>query len=589
MKKVAGLASFTLLVMLLLGLFKGALLFHMEEYSLFSTDPLWLQSFFEQPAGFFYLAGAFLTQFCAVPLLGALLLALLLVALQMLVKETFGCGELVAYLPSLMLVLFIAHFDYSVYMLHSFGLLFAPVLGAMLSVACLLLYRKALAGRKSAPLWLALLMVAGYPLFGFYVLFGGLLIAVEAFRSGKKPVGTVLAMAVAGFAVVFFCSYSNLVYPRINRRFCYLAGLPYRDFVRNTWQFFPLILCGLSLLLLPLLQKVRRDWMAYAAAFALVLGFTNWDPNFHSQARMEQAVAKSDWDKVLRIAKKDKDPTRIQVLYRNIALYQKGQLTERMFTFPDGAAPLKTGAGDAVTISYVCGPAVAFYSGLMRTCERWTMELSVTTVKNLYYYKNQAKVALFTGDYDLARKYIRTIAQSWFQRRWVAHYGRLAEHPELMAEDAEARRLLPLLDFDSNRLDYVGPVETGIIKHYVNAGYTNEAVYEWHMAMLMTSKMEYEFLMDFLDHYEKVGGNVTTGEAQAAALFAGMSGQRDMLGYVAEILSNRQSVLRDFSRFGNRLNVTPDLEAPGAGDWFKENFGPTYWYYYYFTSGLATN
>ncbi|MCR5572110.1 MAG: DUF6057 family protein [Bacteroidales bacterium] len=589
----------------LLGIFKGAVLFHMEEYSMFSTDALWLKAFFEQPGGIIPLAGAFLVQFCYYPLLGALLMLLLLLALQRLVRAATGCGTWTAFAPSLMLVLYAARMDYGAYLPHAYGILFGPVLGALVAVGFLWLYGRCFEGKKPAPLWLALLLAAGYVAFGVFALLGALLIVVRAFCKGDKPWVLLLALAAAGFAVVFFCSYSNLVYPRINRRFAYLSGLPVRDAFRASRLFLPLVLAALSLLLTALapvfstkpaasvISTKRSAWrnLPFALSLVLLFSLTYWDRNFHVQARMEKAIALDDWDRVLHLAGKDKAPTRIQVMYRNLALYRKGQLTERMFTFPDASTPLRMRRqGDiSASVSYICAPTVAFHSGLLRTCERWCMELSVTAMKTLYFYKYQAKVALFTGDYDLARKYFRTIGKSLFQRRWVAHYSALADRPELLAQDPEGMRILPLLAAEGYRLDYNGTVENGIIQHYLSVPYVNESVYEWHMAALMLSKMENNFLYDFLERHEKVGGPVTTGIAQAAALFAGTNGDRDLHSYVGQILSSKQSVLREFSQFGNRLNAAPDLEAPETQAWFREYFGRTYWYYYYFTTGLTTN
>ena len=578
----------------LLGFFKGAVLFHLEEYSLFSTDAIWLKAFFEQPGGIIPLVGAFLTQFCYYPLLGALLMLLLLLALPQLVRAATGCGTWASFAPSLMAVLYVARMDYGVYLPHSYGLLFAPVLGALVAVGFLWLYGRVFEGKKLAPLWLALLLIVGYVAFGSYALFGAMLIVVRAFCKGDKPWLLLLVLVAAGFAAVFFCSYSNLVYPRINRRFAYLAALPYRDAFRFSRLFLPLVLFALSLLILPVIPTKRSAWrnlFPFALSLALLFSLTYWDHNFHAQARMEKAIALDDWDRVLKLAAKDKEPTRIQVMYRNIALYRKGQLTERMFTFPDGSAPLKMHDQTHISAgaSYICAPTVAFHSGLLRTCERWCMELSVTTVKALYFYKYQMKVALYTGDYDLARKYLRTIGKNLFQRRFVERYSRLADQPELIAQDPEGVRILPLAGVEGYRLDYNGTVENGIIQHYLSVPYVNEAVYEWHMAALMMTKMEDNFLYDFLEHYEKVGGGVTTGIAQAAALFGGSLGRRDILEYVGQILSTKQSVLREFSQFGNRLNSTRDMDAPEAKAWFREHFGGTYWYYYYYMNGLTTN
>jgi hypothetical protein len=67
------------------------------------------------------------------------------------------------------------------------------------------------------------------------------------------------------------------------------------------------------------------------------------DLNFETQLAMERAISDNDWDKVLELARKpNKNPNRLMVIYRNIALYNKNQLCEKMFMFPNSDEPFHT-------------------------------------------------------------------------------------------------------------------------------------------------------------------------------------------------------------------------------------------------------
>ena len=117
---------------LFLALFKTGLLYHLEQYSLFCPKADYLRSFFEQPGGVLALAGAFLTQFCHYPVLGAAVFALLLCLLCFLTEKAFGLEGKAAWLsviPALFLLLFITRMDYSIYLFRTYGLLFSQVLG----------------------------------------------------------------------------------------------------------------------------------------------------------------------------------------------------------------------------------------------------------------------------------------------------------------------------------------------------------------------------------------------------------------------------------------------------------------------------
>ena len=102
MKNWKPLVSFAAVSMILLAGFKADLLYHMEQYSLFGSGKEFLASFFEQPGGFLALLGAFLTQFCHFPLIGAFLLTALLCLLALVVAKAFGLEgkkEWLAYIP----------------------------------------------------------------------------------------------------------------------------------------------------------------------------------------------------------------------------------------------------------------------------------------------------------------------------------------------------------------------------------------------------------------------------------------------------------------------------------------------------------
>ena len=113
-KQTAGLALFSFLFLWLL---KGDLLYHMEQYSYFSFHGDFPVKFFEQPGGLLSLLGAFLTQFCHFPVLGALVIALSFSLLAYLVRKAFrleGKKAWLALVPSLFLLLFITRLDYTI-------------------------------------------------------------------------------------------------------------------------------------------------------------------------------------------------------------------------------------------------------------------------------------------------------------------------------------------------------------------------------------------------------------------------------------------------------------------------------------------
>lgn len=577
----SGLFAFLFLV-----LFKTGLLYHLEQYSLFCPKGEYLRSFFEQPGGVLALVGAFLTQFCHFPVLGAALFTLCLCLLTWLTGKAFGLEGKAAWLatlPALFLLLFVTRLDYSIYLFKTYGLLFSQVLGYTVAAGLVLVYRKCFLGRRYSPMFPALVLLAGYPLFGSFSLIAAVLMALTALREGKLGLIELAVTLILGAAVPWLCRELPWVFPRIHRNFVYFAGFPYKEFVENGICQVPLILAFAAMAALCFLRKARGfavPALVLAAVLAVGAG-SNWDSGFRTVLGMERAVSQQDWDQVLKLAKKERTPNRIHVLYRNIALYGKGTLTEEMFRYPDGDAPLRSKA--VFPISYICAAPVLYYCGMPNPCDRLAMEYSSTFCKNIHFYKYQAKTALLSGEYDLARKYLDMVDANWFQGKWVRRYRAFLDNPALMDEDPEFQRLRPLLQGAWTKYDAVAPLEEMLWAQFADPGYVNESVFEWQAACYLTRKDAERTLYCVFNRHELLpDAPVGTALAEGAALFASQSGDLDMMRELVGVLSSRQQVLRTFSQFSNALNAAGDLRSEKTKERFQARYEGTYWYYYYF-------
>ena len=157
-------AIFALFSILFLWLLKGDLLYHMEQYSYFSSSGDFLVKFFEQPGGLLALLGAFLTQFCHFPVLGAVVIALSLCLLAFMVRKAFGLEgkkALLALVPSVFLLLFITRLDYTIYLQKTYGLLFSRLWGSVRPWRSLCFIAAVLRTRNSAGSWCCPLLSLG--------------------------------------------------------------------------------------------------------------------------------------------------------------------------------------------------------------------------------------------------------------------------------------------------------------------------------------------------------------------------------------------------------------------------------------------
>ena len=578
---LTGLTGFLFLVA-----FKTGLLYHLEQYSLFCPKGDYLRSFFEQPGGILALAGAFLTQFCHFPVLGAALFALLLCLLSFLTEKVFaltGRAVWLSTLPALFLLLFVTRLDYSVYLFRTYGLLYSQLLGFCVTSALVLVYRTYFLGKRAGALFVAAVMLIGYPLFGAFALLSAVLMALLALQEGKRGFIELTLALLLGFAVPWLCRDLPGVFPRIHRKYVYFAALPYMEFLDNFICQVPLILAASVTVALCFLRKAGRNTVIALVSLALlaVVGASNWDRGFHTVLGMEQAVSRQDWDKVLKLAKKEKDPNRVHVLYRDVALYEKGILLEKMFQYPDGDAPLHTLA--QFPISNICGVPVLYYCGMINPSDRLAMEYSSTFCKSIHYYKYQAKTALVSGEYELARKYLDMVDANWFQGEWVRRYGAFLENPALMEADGEFQRLRPLLRNAPKDFEASGPLQEMLFAHFAEPDYVNESVFEWQAAFYLIQKDSDRTLYSLFNRLELLpDAPIGTALAEGAALFASEAGDADLMRAVTSLLRNRSSILQRFSQFGKAANNTRDSDSEETKEWFAAHYGGTYWYYYLF-------
>ena len=578
---LAGLFGFLFLV-----LFKTGLLYHLEQYSLFCPKGDYLRSFFEQPGGVLALIGAFLTQFCHYPVLGAALFALLMCLLTFLTEKAFaleGKAVWLSTLPALFLLLFITRMDYSVYLFRTYGLLYSQLLGFCAASALVLVYRKFFLGKRFSPLFVAAVVLFGYPLFGAFALLAALLMALLALQEGKQGFIDLALVLLLGFAVPRLCGNWSGVFPRIHRKFVYLAAFPYMEFLDNFICLVPLILAASALMVLCFLKKAGRITVTVLVAVTLLLvaGGSNWDRGFHTVLGMEKAVSRQDWDKVLKLAKKEKNPNRVHVLYRNVALYETGALLEKMFQYPDGDAPLHTLA--QFPISNICGVPVLYYCGMINPSDRLAMEYSSTFCKNIHYYKYQAKTALVSGEYELARKYLDMVDANWFQGDWTGRYRAFLDNPALMDADKEFLRLRPLLRNSPKDFEASGPLQEMLFAHFENPDYVNEAYYEWQTAFYLIQKDADRTLYSLFNRLDLVpDAPVGMAVAEGAALFGSESGDMEVMRAITSVLRNRNSVLQRFTQFSKAANNTRDSDSEETKEWFAAHYGGTYWYYYLF-------
>ena len=535
-----------------------------------------------QPGVVLPILGSVLTQISGIPILGVALVLLSLCCLSLIVRG-FQHDGITAIFPTFAAFWFIAGFDYSLYTFRSQGLLFSQTLGLICAALMILGWIK-IKEYKEAPFYPLLVALAGYPLFGAYSVVALAAILLDAIVS-KKWLPAALAV-VCGFCVPL--AYSHFVFTHIDTRYTFLAGLPYMDFVDNHRRFIPLAISMASLVILPVI-RIKRDpggavtWVLtvlMALIIVSVLPYRN--RNFHIEIAMQHAIEKNDWDKALKLARRTGQPSRIIVMYRNIALMNKGRLCDEMFTFPNESVGIDTPA--QISQTEVCGPLVFFYNGLINYSARWSWEMSMMFQRTVERYKYQAKVALFTGQEKpaLVEKYLDIIARNLYQRKWVRGYRSMLEDPSLLASDPEYKMFKALDNYEEIKYMSSAVVENTILNHFMLQEHPEGVMLEASLAASMTAK-DIDMFWYFFDILLASGRRIPTHVAEAAILFAYIGRDQAEIDAVARSLGGPDApVVRRFIDFSSKASSGDEKAC-------RDKFMDTYWYYVYFVKSITTD
>lgn len=583
----AGVIFAAMVIVLIL---KKSLILKMYALSLW-PDMTFYTSLGLQPGVALPVIASVITQFCHFFPIGILLILLSLYALAAVMKKLVG-DNIWAYIPSVLAFLFIAGFDYSTYTMRAQGLLFSQTIG--LTLAALLIYGwKCVKCARGRIVYIALTTIIGYPLIGAYSILATLGIAVAALcEKGDKAVCVLLSL-ICGLLVPMI--YASLVFSHIDTHYTYVAGLPYMDFVDNGTRFVPLVLAMLTVAILPALKGMlagtgEKPAVSLTVAALVIAGFVFcpfWDRNFHLELGMEQAIEKNDWKKVLKLAEKSEKPTRVIVMYRNIALMNTGKLCDRMFTYSHESISINTPA--QISQTEVCAPTAFFYNGHINYSTRWAWEMSMMFQRTIERYKYQAKVALFTGQENpaLVETYLGIIEKNLFEKKWVKKYRNYLYDHEALMKDPEYQMFLQLNEFPEIKFVSSAVVENTLLDHFTNQENPQGIMLDLALAASMTSKNIDAFWYYYYKFRDR-GVRIPTHIAEAAILFAYIEKDQALISAVAQDLGGPNApVVQKFTRFSGEMSKIRDVEA--ARPEFKEKYGDTFWYYCYFIQSLETN
>jgi len=595
---IGGSSLFYIFSFCLLACYRGDFLFRLQELSIFLPTGNFFAEYMTKPAGFLFYVSSFLLQFFYYPILGAFIFTALLALVQYLVHKSFSIGRnflLVSLLPSALILLSLTQLDYTIYVTPHREIVYTYVLGILSTLSLFLLYR------SIKPFWakrfyIILMTCVFYPLIGFYALIAIPLIAVYEIITFRKKEELFVLLALSLLIVLFIPRfYYHYVYDVLNVGYIYFYGLPVENFSEVMYMWVPVIALFVSLFLLQFFCKIEQSGvitsktlalniLAWIFCLSMVIVFTYKDKNFDIQLKMERALGKNDFNEILKIADKTKDiePNRVIVQYRNIALFRKGQLLEKMFTYPNGAADYKTHSSAGVTL--MSAHNIFYHYGRLNFSYRWSMESITKRGLSAEYLKYMAKVATFNEETALAEKYFDALKQTLFHKKWAEENAVFLYDKDLHKQQEEYEKIHPLNVYDEEFWEDMDNVEVCNLTFYGNMTKGTQEMFEHSIASVLTKKEIRPFMSKFRIFVKVNGANrIPTHLQEAAMLF------RDLEKYeLDKSVKFDQHIVNRYKDF-HRMVSALGGESEENNKKYQEKFGNTYWYYYFFNNDIKTN
>ena len=378
-------------------------LHYQEQYQLFLFDSTYVWEIVREPGGVADLLGRFSTQFFLYAWVGALIIGLLLAAVQLLTLRLSGSGSLygLSFVPAFLLWLFLL--DENTLM----GGVWAVLLTLLAFWGILSLRKKLSTISYSLFTIVAILLL--------YLLVGPvcLPIPIESLWTGAH-----------------YHRYPT-VFPWL------LWGAAF-----SIWG-----LMGIALLIhrFPKHFSLHSPLSSHllTALVAAIMGSFVWkNANFRAEKVMQYdfMARHQQWNRILETVNKEKPNNQIGVTVQNLALAMHGVLLDQLFNYhQNGIAGLLPDVKEDATSPLPT--AEAFYQlGMINVAQRTVFEAQEAILdfqKSGRCYMRLAQTNLINGQYEVARKYLSALQKTLFYHDWanetlplLGDEAAIAKHPE---------------------------------------------------------------------------------------------------------------------------------------------------------------
>ena len=306
-----------------------------------------------------------------------------------------------------------------------------------------------------------------------------------------------------------------------------------------------------------------------ALGAGLVVRSADW--NKEEWMRYDFMVRMNMWNRIMMQAdrKNPDNPTTVSCL--NLALAKTGRMEDHQFDYfqngPDGLLPefIRTFTGPVST------GEIYWQLGMVNTAQRFAFEAQEAIPdfqKSARCYRRLAETNIINGDLDVARKYLSTLENTLFYRRWARETRALLDAGKIFENRPELARAkdLRLKEHDFLFSDTEMDSMLGLL-------YVENPDNEMALRYLLSWCLLKKDLDRFVEVIQLLKAPQMPKSYQEALLLRWVLTHADFEG-IPSYLS--PAYVQRISQFIN------DARAEASEETMRRKYGDTYWFYYYY-------
>ena len=539
---------------------------YQEQMQLFRFGADYFRESTAVPGGLGDWIGGFLVQFFYHAPVGALILGILLVLIQLLTWKNMENGSFATYplsfLPAVAMFLFLC--DENALVTAAIAII------ASLTLAFILMKIRRTGIRSIITI---MFMPVMYLLFGSISILVPVIVAIRSFmrEEDKKNILIFSIAAVVMATAIPLIARAYSPYP--------LERLAFGVHYHRYHNAIPL-LAWISVLMVPsamlLATAFRKDRMVAASLALAILPAACLTPVFADMEKerlfgYDFMTRMGQWNKILATSDKDSPDSPIAVECTNLALAKTAHMSSDMFSFfqngPAGLIPEFT----RDHFSPVPTGTVYYHLGMINTAQTFFFEAQEGIPdfqKSARLTQALAKTNLINGDYEVARKYVGALKQTLFYREWAKETERLINNPELIEKVPEYAYLRSVRIKDHDFMFSQEEMDSMLGLMYVE-NEANVMAMDYLLAWCLLRKDLPRF---FECHQLLKKGYDARHYQEAVVLYWALThdGPEGMPGFIT------RNVASEFTRFISSFQSGRDEAS------MQKEFGDTYWFYYYY-------